>query len=462
MTRENHLPKFAPRALSVLLVALFSGASWGSGFQILEQNASGIGNAYAGTAVVAEDASTIFFNPAGMSLLPQGKSLAAGVDAIQPSAKFGNGSSVAAFGQPAGGDGGDAGDLAWVPHGYFAMSLSPRLSVGLGLSAPFGLKTEYEPDWRGRFLGIKSDVKTLNLNPSIAYKVNDQVSVGFGLNYQKLDAELTRAVNYSAALCANPALAALCAVGALNGLAGSVKVSGDDSSWGYNLGALFQVSPTTRVGVAYRSPIKYHVTGDGAFERPTVVAGGLISAGTAAALNGSMALATPSGPVSLDIKLPDTFTLSASQQLSDRWEMLGDLSWTGWAKIQELRIVFDNGVPAPSVTPENWRNTVRVALGANYKLSGQTKVRFGLAYDQSPVENEFRTPRLPDNNRTWLAAGVQYKPTKVSALDIGYTYIFVKDGPINDNGGSTAGNGLLNGTYKNKVNVLGVQYSQTF
>lgn len=425
-TTRGHAKCVRPalRALPVMLAALFSGAAGASGFQLLEQNASGLGNAFAGSAAVAQDASTVFFNPAGMALLPQGKSFAIGVDAIQPSAKFHDAGSVLATGRPAGGEGGDAGDLAFVPHGYFSMSVNPKLSIGLGVSAPFGLKTEYAPDWQGRFLAIKSDVKTVNINPSVAYKVNDQIALGLGVNYQRLDAELTNRVN----------------LGLLESFA---RIEGDDTAWGYNLGAMFQVSPSTRVGVSYRSEIKYHVTGDATFQ-PSV--GPLVNQ-----------------PVSLDIKLPDTFILSAVQQLSDRWEMLGDLSWTGWAKIPELRILTSSGATL-AVTDESWRNTLRVAFGGNYKWNDQTKVRFGLAFDQTPVDDAHRTPRLPDSNRVWLSLGVQYKPAKLSALDVGYTHIFIKDGSINDNGGTTAAptKGTLIGTYENHVDILGVQYSQTF
>lgn len=424
MKRQESRAIFAVRTLPVMLAALFSGAAGASGFQLLEQNASGLGNAFAGSAAVAQDASTVFFNPAGMALLPQGRSFAIGVDAIDPTARFHDRGSVLATGRPAGGEGGDAGSLAGVPHGYFSVSLNPDVSVGLGVSAPFGLKTKYSSSWQGRFLAIKSEITTINVNPSVSYRVNDKLSLGAGVNYQTFDAKLTNLVNVVAA---EP----------------FVKIDGDDTAWGYNLGALYQVSPSTRVGVSYRSRIKYHVTGDVTFAAP---------------------LSGFNQPVSVNIKLPDTFIVSAVQQLSDRWEMLGDLSWTGWAKISELRVRFANGTLPDAVTPENWRNTWRVAFGGNYKWNDQTKLRFGLAWDQTPVRDSLRTPRLPDSDRIWVAVGVQYKPAKQSALDIGYSHLFIEDGSINDNGGATAPptKGTLIGNYKNNVDILGVQYSQTF
>ncbi|SRR6266581_1763822 len=455
--------RFAMRILPAALLGLGSASAVAAGLQLLEQNASGLGNAYAGSAAVAEDASTVFFNPAGMAYLPQGKkALSVGVTAIKPSVKFSNsGSTPPALQTLGNNNGGDAGDLAFLPNVYFALPVTERISFGLGIGAPFGLKTEYDSDWIGRFQGIKSDVKTLNLNPSLSLKLNDAVALGLGLDYQKLDAELTSAVNISGALCTNPALAALCGTGSLSNLAGTAKVSGDDTAWGYNFGAIFQVSPNTRIGVSYRSAIKYHVTGNVSFARPTIVAGGLITPGTAALLNAGVAAATPDGPAKLDIKLPDILIVSAYQKLNDRWEMLGDLSWTGWAKIQSLDIFRTSGAVLSS-TPEHWRNTMRVAFGGIYTANDRMKWRFGLAYDQSPVTDQFRTVRLPDNNRTWISVGAQYALSKDSNLDWGYTHIFVKDGSINNNGGNAAAFGLVKGNYSNDVNMFGMQYSLAF
>ena len=152
------------RTLPLLLAGLFSGSASAAGFGLLEQNASGIGNAYAGSAALADDASTIFFNPAGMTRLA-GRSFAVGADAVRPSNKFRNNGSIGALGRPAGGDGGDAGDWAGIPFGYLSWQLSPSLFVGLGLSAPFGLKTEYDPGWIGRFQATKSEIVSININP---------------------------------------------------------------------------------------------------------------------------------------------------------------------------------------------------------------------------------------------------------------------------------------------------------
>ncbi|MFH1603014.1 MAG: outer membrane protein transport protein [Pseudomonadota bacterium] len=460
---------FKKTSLSVAVAgALATGASqaYASAFALIEQNASGVGNAYAGAAAAAEDASTIYYNPAGLSLLPAGKQIVLGANAITPSAKLGNSGSlqsgtgipgaVPSALRPLQGTGGDAGSLAFVPHAYFAMDVAKDWKFGVGIGAPFGLKTEYSSDWLGRFQGIKSDLQTVNINPTLAYRVNDKVSLGLGLNYQRIDAELTSAVNTVASTFGGvlPAAGAAAAVAAANAIAaanaeGSVAIKGDDSAWGYNFGGMFKLSPQTRLGVSYRSAIKYRVTGTATFS------------GIPAGLPAGIAAALASGNVSLDIKMPDSLSLALNHQLNSKWTLLADLSWTGWAKINELKILRDNGTTL-SNTPENFRNTLRAGFGASYRYNDRWTSKIGIAYDQTPINDTDRTVRLPDSDRTWLAIGAQYRPAKNYAVDLGYTHLFMKDASINQNAGSTAGYGLVSGSYKNAVDILGVQFSYRF
>src|SRR3989338_695967 len=182
--REEMVMKFKRTDLCVFVAGAMlamSGTAAASGFALIEQSGSGLGNAYAGGAAGAEDASTIFFNPAGMSRL-NGKQVAVAVHAIKPSAKF-----TSSAGVPSGGD---AGSLVWVPNGYFTMEINPKVKFGLGVNAPFGLQTEYTPTWAGRFQAIKSKIETINVNPSVAYQVSDSLSIGAGINYQHIHGEL--------------------------------------------------------------------------------------------------------------------------------------------------------------------------------------------------------------------------------------------------------------------------------
>jgi len=447
------------KLIPALVLGVCSGYASAGGFQLLEQNASGQGTAYAGTAVSADDASTVFTNPAGMAMLPQGKkSFSVNLSAIQPQAKFSSSGSVAATLQTLGsGNGGDAGGLAFVPSVYVVMPINNQISLGLGMNAPFGLKTEYDCGWAGRFQGVKSDVKTMNLNPSISFKASDTVSLGFGLNYQQLKGEFTSAVNYGAAVAQLGAatIGAAGGLAALSNLEGTGKITGDDTTWGYNFGAIFQVSPATRLGVSYRSAMKYHLTGTADFSR---TANPVVNA-----VVGSPLSSARGGAIYADIKLPDTLTFSAQTKLNDKWDLVGDLAWTGWSKIPDLTFKYQDNSSTVSSTPENWRDTWRLSLGAIHRYNDTWKARFGIAYDQTPVGDDLRrTVRLPDSNRVWVSLGGQYRMNKDSAIDFGYSHLFIKDGSMNNNAGSTAGYGLLLGTYKNSVDILGVQYSTAF
>lgn len=436
-TKENDM-KLKQTILSCSIVAALTalpGAVSASGFALIEQSASGLGNAYAGGAASAEDASTIYFNPAGMSRL-RGDELVLAGHAIKPSTKFSNTASVAAALQPTvGGEGGDAGSWAAIPNAYFSMKATQHLSFGLGLNVPFGLQTEYDADWMGRFQAIKSRIETTNLNPSVAYRIGDAVSIGAGLNYQDIKGDLTSVVNYSAA--AGGALGA--------GLEGVSTISGTDSAWGYNLGMLVNPSAQTRIGLAYRSKIKFSLEGTASFaNRPA-----------------ALAAAIPDGPVTLALKTPDTLSASLFHQLNDQWDIMADATWTGWSVFKQLQVVRSNNGAALLTVPENWRNTWRVGLGASHHYNERWTTRMGVAYDQTPTSNAYRTARIPDSNRTWLALGGQYKPAKQIALDFGYAHLFMAKAPIADMQ-AAAGKGDLVGTYKNSVDILSMQYTHSF
>ena len=397
------------RVLPALLMAAFSGAASASAFQLWEQNASGLGTAYAGSAAVADNASTVFFNPAGMTQL-SGFQLSAGVAGVKPHFEFKNEGSSGLLGT--GGNGGDAGGWAAVPNAYFSVQLAPNWFLGFGVSAPFGLSTEYENgNWIGRYQALKSEIKTVNYNPSIAYKVNDKVSLGFGVDYQTINAEMTSATPF-----------------------GTYRVKGDDSAWGWNAGALFTLSPAMRVGISYRSAIDY-------------------------TLEGTRSVGAASSSAKADIKLPDTFILSVWQQVSDRWEAMGDLSYTNWSTLDKLKIQHATGT---DVEPFNYKDSWRFAWGAAYKATEYSKVKFGIAYDRTPTTNNDRSARVPDNDRIWFSLGGQYNAGKIGKIDIGYAYLFLKDPAISQS--KTVGPAVssLRGRYDDSAHVLGVQYSVGF
>ncbi len=419
----------AVRRLSALLLSMASGSVFASAFQLLEQNASGLGNAYAGSAAVAENASTIYFNPAGMTRLRE-REVSVGFTAIRPSFEFKDkGSSTGVLR----GDTDDAGSWAFLPNGYMSWALNKDVYVGVGLGGPFGLMTEYDKDWVGAAHSIKFDIRTYNINPSIAWRVNDAISIGAGVNWQRMTAEYKRAASVVSVPLATT----------------SATLDADSDDWGWNVGALFTLSEATRLGVSYRSTIEHELEGD------------LKVKGTAA----GAAPALTSGKAKAKVELPDTLIFSLVHTLDSRWELLGDVSWTGWSSIGKVDIVRTDGALAGATVQTletDFRDVWRVALGANYRLNDAWKLRFGLAYDQTPVKDkERRLVSLPDNDRTWFTFGGQWNIDKDTAFDMGVAYLYVPTTRI-DNDQTAAGRGRVTGEYDSSVWILGAQYSVAF
>lgn len=433
----------------VTLIAVAPGSNvYASGFALNEMSAASLGNAHAGAGAVAEDLSTIYFNPAGLSRMSGRQFLVVG-SAIRPSAKFSNAGSTSVLGTPlAGGNGGDAGGWALVPALYYAMELAPDLRFGIGLQSPFGLKTEYDAGWAGRYQALTSEMKTFNINPSLAYRVNDLVSFGAGVSFQYVDVKLSQAIDFGTACIAGLGAPTCAPLGFLpQARDGTATVKGDDWGYGFNLGALFTPSQNSRVGIAYRSKIRHTLKGNASYARP---------AGLPAPLAAS-ATFTDTG-ASADVTLPESLNVSGYIDLDPKWALLGDISWVRWSRFKELRVRFNNGA-ADSVTPEEWGNTVRVAVAVNYRYNDAWKLRGGIAYDPTPVKTAYRTPRVPDADRTWLTFGARYKPSAHDAWDFGYAHLFIKDAPINK---TEPNRGTLTGEYESNVNILSVQYSRTF
>ena len=424
----------------IAVLAGYAESVGAAGFALSEQSASWLGNAYAGQAASAQDATTVFTNPAGMSFLPERQpQVVVGVAGIDFSSKFGTsgGSSIPALatatGSRPGGNGGNAGSMIAVPNLYATLPVGGKFDVGLGISVPFGLKTEYDDSWIGRFQGIKSDLTTINYNLAVAYKVTETISFGAGVNYQFLQADLTNAV-------ATPAGE------------GRTELLAQDGAWGWNLGAIFQVSPDMRIGASYRSRLNYTLEG-------TV---NTTFAGNGAAVPGGSFVA------SADATFPDMFSLSIAQKLGNKWDLLADITYTHWSVLQQINIVNTANGATRDQLVLNFQDAWRLSLGLNYHLSESWILRGGLAWDQSPVQDRYRTVRLPDNDRYWLALGASYRPAKTGlGFDVGYAYIWFPSTSINTSRTQfgvppALGTSTVVGDYKSFVNVLAVQVSYTF
>ena len=411
---------------------LFGAASnsvMAAGYALIEQSITGLGRAFSGSAAVADDASTIFFNPAGLTNLTR-KEMNMGLNLIAPRAEFSDSGSNTNGIPLTGGDGSNAGEMAAVPNFYYAQPLNEKTVVGIGVGAPYGLVTDYGDSWQGRYHAIRSDLLTVNINPSIAFKPTEKLSLGFGVNLQYIDLELTQAANF----------------GVLSGTPqqndGRVRLTADDWSWGYNLGLTYQFTETTRMGLSYRSKITHDLTGEGEFRTPPNVSAS------------ATALGFRDGDINGRVTLPESASIALHHQLNPKWAVMADASWTRWNRFEELRIKSDVQ-SLNSVKEEDWENSMRYGLGLEYRANNRWSWRAGIAYDETPIPNaQRRTPRIPDSDRTWLAFGASYYYSDNIILDAAYSHIFMKDTNIDDT--DTNGNQLL-GRYKNSVDIVGVQ-----
>lgn len=417
---------------------------YSAAFQLHEQNSSGLGNAYAGRTAIAEDASTSFYNPAGLVFINNPQFLGS---LVNPFASFDAKSKVVtrsstgtAITQGKFKD--DAGGYVPLPAMHFANKFNENWFYGFSVTVPYGLKTEYAKDTRFRYFATKSELKTIDMNPNVAYKFNNNWSVGAGVSAQYAKAKVNRQID-----------AALIAAGAENiNFDGQAHNTADGWGFGYNLGVLFQPNTTTRIGFAYRSKIKHDVEGDIKISIPP----GVLSAGTINALGLIDQKATAS------VTLPEVISISSFKSLNSEWDVMGDITYTAWHRFKKLVIKYpDPTALADNRVEEKFKDSFKIALGANYKYSKNLKVKFGTAFDDSPVADKHRNIRIPDSNRYWLSTGLQYLLDKNFTLDAGYSYIFVKSASVNEIllASPTA---RITADYNSSIHLFGVQAVYNF
>jgi long-chain fatty acid transport protein len=419
------------------------GMAQAGGFGLLENSASGQGNAFAGAAAHVTDASTIFFNPAGMMRL-EGDSISIAGHFIMPESSFTNNGSAlnpAAGGGPLTGFDDDGGASAFVPNFYWVKTIDEQMKFGLGVQTSFGLATEYDQGWVGRYHAIETDLKTVNINPSIAYQVNEQLSIGGGLDLVIADIIFTSEIDAGTLLGAPQTM---------DGFADLEADNFSDPGFGINVGLQYLLNADTVFGASFRSEIDIDMSGNADFTVPAPLAG-----------------AFPDGGLTSSVTLPASLSLSVAKKM-DKITYLADITWTGWSSFDELRIVYDSGTPSDTVTTQDWDDTFRYSIGFDYQYSDKMVLRSGLAYDETPIQSpERRTARIPGNDRTWLSFGLTYILNDQSSVDVGYSHLFIDDTEIDNTlevapPGGPALNATLTGTYTASVDILSVQWNKKF
>jgi len=438
------MSKLRPRVIQSLAAATILSSTLlnGAGFAIIENSASGMGSAFSSGGAAGEDASTVWFNPASMTLL-KGQNFVVAGHLIVPVADFTNNGSTNADGSVLSGPDSKGGKTAFVPNLYYVGQVTDSLHLGVSVNAPFGLGTKYDDDWVGRYHAVDTELATVNINPAIAWKINKQWSIGAGASLQYVDVTLTSAID-AGAILGNP--------GSADGYAELTADNSKDLSFGWNVGVIYEPTETTRISLAYRSGIKHNVKGDADFSMPASTAP-IVSTGT-----------FTDTTLYAEVALPASASVSFFQNIDD-FDIMADVMWTNWSVFEELRIKYDNPKQPDSATTENYQDQWRLAVGGRYHLNDEIVFRAGLAYDQKAVtSDEYRTPRIPDNDRYWTSLGMGWQFSKVVGMDLGYSHIFVSDTPINNTfeSSQTALNHTLKGDYTASVDIFSAQLNIKF
>lgn len=461
-----NMKKLTLRAAIVSGLILASSSLYPAGFALQEHSISGLGVGFASGAAGGSDNSSMFFNPATLTLLDEPE-ITAGLHFIMPDAKFKNTGTLSGFvpgsspGVPTQGPNATSDTPALVPNLYYSRPLNEKWDIGFSLSSPYGLATEYKEGWVGRYIALDTDLMTVNANLNLAHKVSEKFSYGFGFSLMYGDALLSNALNFgliylnslnSGTIPANAQTLALAAdvQSKLGSTAydGMLKLEGDDLGYGFNFGMLFTPNESTRIGVHYRSKVKMTLDGDAKFTVP-------------AALDPFFGSLFVSQGGKVDLELPDTFQASVFHQATPEWAVMADIFFTWWSKFDQLVIQYETGFPSDSVIPENWDNTWRYSVGTTYQMNEQVELRAGLVYDESGVTSDlYRSPRIPDENRIWVSLGMGYRLSETLKIDVGYVHIFVDD-PVIDNPTHTPGE-WLKGTMDATVDILSVSGTWQF
>ncbi|MGF1474711.1 MAG: OmpP1/FadL family transporter [Geminicoccaceae bacterium] len=432
--------KIAGAALAPASSLLLAANAWAAGFEIREQSGFGQALSFAGAAVFP-DPSGQFFNPATL-VLNEGHQANANLSIIIPRAELVDAEASTITGAPITGVfGNDIGTDAAVPAVYGTAQFD-RVYAGLGITAPFGLTTENVPDGITRYHGTFSQLITINVNPNLAYRVNKLLSLGAGAQIQYADADLRNAIDFGT-------------IGAVAGVPGAIptaqdgfaRVSGDDFSAGFTLGAMLEPTESTRVGVGFRSSVTHELSGSADFTLDDAGIGAALSAATGQFVDGG---------IDADLTVPALLYVGVSQDLTNSLTLFGTFEWTDWSRFDDLVIEFDNPAEPDSITEENWNDSFFVSLGSAYQATEGVGLKFSVAFDQSPIPDSTRTPRVPGNNRYWISAGVDWKPFTGATLGVGYSRIFLEDGEINL---TTAGvgntfRGNLSGSYESDIDIV--------
>ncbi|MGR5078387.1 outer membrane protein transport protein [Photobacterium swingsii] len=383
------------RTAIAVTIALTSLHAHSAGFQVSEHSASGLGRAFAGEAAIADNASVIARNPAAMTMFDS-IAVSGSMSYIDPQID------ITAKAKGINQKVSDVAPTAIVPAGYFIQPINDQLAWGLALTSNYGFATDYPKDFHFGTDAGKTSLLTINLNPNIAYRINEQFSIGGGVSVVYADAELNR--HYGGLNPSNPSK-------------DLIELKGDTWEWGWNLGALYEVNGDNRFALSYRSQVDLNFEGDF-----TDYTGGIISDPTAGkTVKGKLTVVTPASA-----------EFAGFHQLNKEFAVHYSVQWTQWSKFKELRATSDqckDGICL--LKEEQFEDSFRYSIGATYTINPEWKVRSGFAFDEQAGK---ATLSIPDTDRYWYSAGMTYTHSRQLSFDLGFTYLYGKSSEFKESG----------------------------
>ncbi|MBY7909701.1 outer membrane protein transport protein [Vibrio fluvialis] len=414
-------------------LASVSNLTQAAGFQLAEYSATGLGRAYAGEAAIADNAGSQWRNPAMLTYL-KGTQISAGALYVNPNVDVEG--DVSFYGSTSSTSSSDYANDAVIPNFYISHQVNEKWALGLAFGTNYGMETELDSGFAASHFGDEAMVTTMEANANIAYQLTETVSIGGGIRYVMGEGHFG---------AKSPAQTE--ALGLTKGT--TLKyMEGDDTSWGWQAGAAWQMTPNNRVGFAYKSEVDLKLSGSANMY--------VQSYGKVLSDTGYMMLT-----------LPATAELSTYHQLTDQFALHTSINWTDWSSFEKLQAELDT-MGTVMVKEENWKDNYRFAVGATYQVDPKLSLRSGVAYDTAAVSTKNRTITIPETDRIWLSVGAGYDVTEQLTLDAAFTYIFAKDADILESRGYDSDNsaekvgGQFDGQMTGNVWIVGVQASYRF
>ncbi|MCT4707043.1 long-chain fatty acid transporter FadL [Enterobacteriaceae bacterium H11S18] len=414
---------FTKSALAVA-VAIVSSQAYAAGFQLNEFSSSGLGRAYSGEGAVADNAGSASRNPATIMMFDR-PSFSGGAIFIDPDVNI---SGTSPSGRSTDAD--NIAPTAWVPNLHFVAPINDQFGWGASVTSNYGLATEFNDNYTAGSMGGKTDLTTMNLNLSGAYRLNNSWSFGVGFDAVYARAKIERyAGDLPQLVAGNPASgltpAQRQAIGSIPGDTQIAHLKGDEWGFGWNAGILYEIDKDNRYGFTYRSEVKIDFDGDYKSSLPSAYNPLLSNFGLPAGTNGQTV------PGALTLNLPEMWELSGYNKVAPQWAIHYSVTYTSWSQFQELKATGNNGQTL-FYKDESFKDAYRIALGTTYFMDKNWTFRTGIAFDDSPVPADNRSISIPDQDRLWLSAGTTYAFNDDASVDVGVSYMHGQHVEINE------------------------------